>query len=81
MGLNKGRVQKTRIIIFLEYAHYLINFVYYIPFIIMSKIIRKFENEDTIAIWTYDLEKFKNGPISVEIIDKKPEPRKKKPHS
>jgi len=26
----------------------------------------------------YDLEKFKNGPISVEIIDKKPEPVKKK---
>jgi hypothetical protein len=44
----------------------------------MSKITRKYENEETISIWTYDTDKFKNGPISVEIIDKKPEPVKKK---
>jgi hypothetical protein len=44
----------------------------------MSKKIVKYEDEETISIWTYDLEKFKNGPISVEIIDKKPEPVKKK---
>ncbi len=44
----------------------------------MSKITRQYENEDTISIWTYDLDKFKNGPISVEIIDKKPEPVKRK---
>ena len=40
----------------------------------MNKITRKYEDEDTISIWTYDADKFKNGPISVEIIDKKPEP-------
>lgn len=45
----------------------------------MNKIVRKFENEETISIWTYDFNKFKNGPISVEIIDKKPEPKNKKP--
>ena len=44
----------------------------------MSKITRKYENEDTISIWTYDLDKFKNGPISVETIYKKTEPVKKK---
>jgi hypothetical protein len=44
----------------------------------MSKITRKYESEDTISIWTYDLDKFKHGPISVEVIDKKPEPAKKK---
>jgi hypothetical protein len=45
----------------------------------MKKIV-KYEDEDRISIWTYDTEKFKNGPISVEIIDKKPEPTKvKKP--
>ena len=44
----------------------------------MNKITRKYEDEDTISIWTYDAEKFKNGPISVEIIDKKPEPVKRK---
>lgn len=44
----------------------------------MNKITRKYETEDTISIWTYDLDKFKNGPISVEIIDKKPEPTTKK---
>jgi hypothetical protein len=44
----------------------------------MNKITRKYETEDTISIWTYDLDKFKNGPISVETIDKNPEPVKKK---
>jgi hypothetical protein len=44
----------------------------------MSKFTRTYETEDTISIWTYDKDKFKNGPISVEIIDKKPEPAKKK---
>ena len=44
----------------------------------MNKITRKYETEDTISIWTYDLDKFKNGPISVEIIDKKPEPTTKR---
>jgi hypothetical protein len=44
----------------------------------MSKFTRTYETEDTISIWTYDKDKFKNGPISVEIIDKKPEPTKKK---
>ena len=33
----------------------------------MNKIQRKYEDEETISIWTYDLDKFKNGPISVEI--------------
>jgi len=47
----------------------------------MNKITRKYETEETISIWTYDLDKFKNGPISVEIIDKKPEPLKKKRES
>ena len=42
----------------------------------MNKIQRKYEDEETISIWTYDLDKFKHGPISVEIIDKKPEPTK-----
>ena len=45
---------------------------------VMNKIQRKYEDEETISIWTYDLDKFKNGPISVEIIDKRPEPEKKK---
>ena len=44
----------------------------------MNKIVRKYENEETISIWTYDINKFKNGPVSVEIIDKRPEPVKKK---
>lgn len=44
----------------------------------MNKITRKYETEDTISIWTYDLDKFKNGPISVETIDKKSEPPSKK---
>jgi hypothetical protein len=44
----------------------------------MNKITRKYEDEDTISIWTYDTDKFKNGPISVEIIEKKPEPTTKR---
>ena len=32
-----------------------------------TKFTRTYETEDTIAVWTYDLDKFKNGPISVEI--------------
>ena len=35
-----------------------------------------YESDETIAIWTYDLTKFKNGPISVEIKYKHP-PEKK----
>lgn len=38
----------------------------------------RYEDEDQISIWTYDKTKFKNGPISVEIINKKEEPIKKK---
>jgi hypothetical protein len=37
-----------------------------------------YEDGDRKSIWTYDTEKFKNGPISVEIIDKTEEPEKKK---
>ena len=44
----------------------------------MNKITREYEDEDTISIWTYDTDKFKNGPISVEIIEKKPQPVKRK---
>lgn len=44
----------------------------------MAKKVVKYEDEDRISIWTYDLEKFKNGPISVEIIEKNPEPVKRK---
>ena len=28
---------------------------------------RKYEDEDTIETWTFDLEKFKRGPIEVDI--------------
>ena len=38
----------------------------------------RYEDEDRISIWTYDKTKFKNGPISVEIVEKNPEPVKKK---
>ena len=38
----------------------------------------RYEDEDQISVWTYDKTKFKNGPISVEIIDKKETPTKKK---
>ena len=44
----------------------------------MAKKVVKYEDEGRISIWTYDLEKFKNGPISVEIIEKNPEPVKRK---
>lgn len=44
----------------------------------MAKKVVKYEDEDRISIWTYDLDKFKNGPISVEIIEKNPEPVKRK---
>jgi hypothetical protein len=44
----------------------------------MNKKIVKYEDEDTISIWTYDFDKFKNGPISVERIEKKPEPTTKR---
>jgi hypothetical protein len=44
----------------------------------MTKKVVKYEDEDRISIWTYDLDKFKNGPISVEIIEKNPEPVKRK---
>jgi hypothetical protein len=33
----------------------------------MTKFTRTYEDEDTIETWTYDLDKFPNGPISVEI--------------
>jgi hypothetical protein len=33
----------------------------------MTKFTRVYEDEDTIETWTYDLDKFPNGPISVEI--------------
>jgi len=26
-----------------------------------------YEDDETVAVWTYDLTKFKNGPISVDI--------------
>ena len=35
-----------------------------------------YEDDETVAVWTYDLTKFKNGPISVEIKYKRP-PEKK----
>jgi hypothetical protein len=44
----------------------------------MTKKVVKYEDEDRISIWTYDLDRFKNGPISVEIIEKNPEPVKRK---
>lgn len=37
-----------------------------------------YEDENSKSIWTYDKTKFKNGPISVEIIDKTGEFDKKK---
>jgi hypothetical protein len=36
-----------------------------------------YEDDEAVTIWTYDLTKFKNGPISVEIKYKN-EPEKKK---
>ena len=44
----------------------------------MNKKVVKYEDEETISIWTYDFDKFKNGPISVEVVEKKPEPVKRK---
>ena len=44
----------------------------------MNKKVFKYEDEETISVWTYDFDKFKNGPISVEIIEKKPDPVKRK---
>jgi len=35
-----------------------------------------YEDDEAVTIWTYDLTKFKNGPISVEIKYKHP-PEKK----
>ena len=32
-----------------------------------TKFTRTYETEDTIAVWIYDLDRFKNGPISVDI--------------
>jgi len=62
----------------LEYSYGIINFVCCKIIKLMSKKIVKYEDEETISIWTYDFDKFKNGPISVERIEKKPEPIKKK---
>jgi len=42
-----------------------------------TKFTRTYETEDTIAVWTYDLDRFKNGPISVDIKYKN-EPVKKR---
>jgi hypothetical protein len=33
----------------------------------MKKFTRVYEDEETVSTWTYDLDKFKNGPISVDI--------------
>jgi len=33
----------------------------------MRKFTRNYEDEDTTEIWTYDLDKFENGPINIEI--------------
>jgi hypothetical protein len=35
------------------------------------KFTRVYEDEETIETWTFDLEKFKRGPISVDIVYKK----------
>jgi hypothetical protein len=31
------------------------------------KFVRTYEDETTTEIWTYDIDKFRNGPISVDI--------------
>jgi hypothetical protein len=31
------------------------------------KYIRTYEHDDTTEVWTFDTDKFRNGPISVEI--------------
>jgi hypothetical protein len=65
----------------MEHSYDFINFICN-QFIIITmnkdKYEVRYEDEDRIAIWTYDKTKFKNGPISVEIIDKKEEPKKTK---
>lgn len=33
----------------------------------MRKFTRSYEDDDTTEIWTFDLDKFENGPIGVEI--------------
>jgi len=33
----------------------------------MRQFTRTYEDEDMIETWTYDLDKFKNGPITVDI--------------
>ena len=33
----------------------------------MTKFTRVYEDEDTIETWTFDLDKFKRGPIEVDI--------------
>ena len=33
----------------------------------MRQFTRTYEDEDMIETWTYDLDKFKNGPINVDI--------------
>jgi hypothetical protein len=43
----------------------------------MKIVTRVYEDEETISTWTYDLDKFKNGPISVDIKYKN-EPVKKR---
>ena len=38
----------------------------------------RYEDEDGISIWKYDIKKNPNGVYQVEQIDKKPQPVKKK---
>jgi hypothetical protein len=33
----------------------------------MNKFTRVYEDEETIETWTFDLDKFKRGPVSVDI--------------
>ena len=33
----------------------------------MRKFTRTYEDDDTTETWTFDLDKFENGPISIEI--------------
>lgn len=34
---------------------------------VITKFTRTYEDEDTTETWTYDLKKFRNGPVLVEI--------------
>ena len=34
---------------------------------VITKFTRTYEDENTTETWTYDLKKFRNGPVSVEI--------------